>query len=59
MQKVNLFCTENEHMHAFYAPTTISYKFDELVEFMFVSEENRPLLLAKGVSMFTAFMNAN
>ena len=23
MQKVNIFCTENEHLHAFYAPTKI------------------------------------
>ena len=23
IQKVNIFCTENEHLHAFYVPTKI------------------------------------
>ena len=49
MQKVNIFCTENERLHAFYAPTKKSYKFDKGIMLIFVSEKNRPLLLAKGV----------
>ena len=49
MQKVNIFCTENERLHAFYAPTKKSYKFDKGIMLIFVSEKNRPLRLAKGV----------
>ena len=49
MQKVNIFCTENEHLHAFYAPVKKSYKLDKGIMLIFASEKNRPLLLAKGV----------
>ena len=47
MQKVNIFCTENEHLHAFYAPTKNRTNWMRLsCWFLFL---NRPLLLAKGV----------
>ena len=49
MQKVNIFCTENEHFHTFDAPTKKSYKLDKGIMLIFVSEKNRPLLLGKGV----------
>ena len=50
IKKVNIFCTENERLHAFYAPGyRTSYKLDEAIMLIFVSEKNRPLLLAKGV----------
>ena len=49
MQKVNIFCTENEHLHAFYTPTKNRKKLDKGIMLIFVSEKNRPLLLAKGV----------
>ena len=49
MQKVNIFCTENEHLHAFNAPTKTRNKLDKGIMLIFVSEKNRPLLLAKGV----------
>ena len=52
MQKANIFCTENERLHAFYAPTKKSYKLDEGIMLFFVSGKNRPLLLAKGVLRF-------
>ena len=51
MQKVNIFCTENEHLHAFNAPTKTRNKLDKGIMLIFVSEKNRPLLLAKGVHM--------
>ena len=49
MQKVNIFCTENEHLHAILCTHQKSYKLDEGIMLIFVSEKNRPLLLAKGV----------
>ena len=49
MREVNIFCTENEHLHAFYAPNKKSCKLDKGIMLIFVSEINRPLLLAKGV----------
>ena len=49
MRKVNIFCTENEHLLAFYAPTKKSYKLDKGIMVIFVSEKNRTLLMAKGV----------
>ena len=38
MQKVYIFCTKNEHLHAFYK----SYKLDKGIMLIFVSEKIRP-----------------
>ena len=57
MQKVNIFCTENEHLHALYAPTKIRTNWMRASCGFFVSEKNWPLLLAKGVyEIFFAFL---
>ena len=50
MQKVNIFCTENEHLHTFYAPTKNRTNWMRVsCRFLFLKKKNRPLLLAKGV----------
>ena len=49
MQEVNICCTEKEHWHAFYAPTKNRTDWIRASCYFFVSEKNRPLLLAKGV----------
>ena len=48
MQKVNIFCLENEHLHAFYAPTKKSYKLDKGIMLNFVSEKKSAITFGEG-----------
>ena len=49
MQTVNIFCTGNDHLHAFYTATKNSTNWVRASCQLFVSGKNRPLLLAKSV----------
>ena len=50
MQKVNIFCTENA-LACILCTHQKSYKLDKDIMLIFVSDKNRPLLLAKGVDV--------
>ena len=54
MQQVNIFCTKNEQLHTFYAPT--KNRTNWIRASIFVSEKNQPLLLAKGVEYRLGFL---
>ena len=49
IQKFNIFCSENEHLHAVYAPTKNRTNWIRASCWFLCLKKNRPLLLAKGV----------
>ena len=48
IQKVNIFCMGNGHVHAFNTPTKHCANWMRASHLIFASEKNRPLLLSKG-----------
>ena len=52
MQKFYIFCTENEQLHALYAPTKNRTNWIRTSCQFLCLKKNRPLLLAKGVCIY-------